>query len=542
MIEEIKLASKFDAKGFKQAESASAKLGKTVKKLAGAFGVTFAASEVIQFGKESVKAFLEDEKAAAKLTSTINNLGLSLSADSLNRYVERLSLATGVVDDQLRPALQSLLQVTGSSTLSQKLLGQAVEISRGSQEDLLTVANDLSQAYVGNTKGLRKYNLGLTKAELQTASFATILDRFNKLFTGANAAYLETYAGKMQLLTVAAGEAKEVIGKGLVDGLVAVSGQQAGVQGTADAMMDMAQAVGDMSLGFGTLIGKLNSTPIVGDLLKAWGWIQNNTGILGSLRFLGEQERLKKERSMMPSGTVGSGIAQGALLQSNKVEKEALLRARELAKAAAAATKSKKEQLALEKQKAILEKASLALSQANKLFDDKAIQLAAASAGKLTDEDKIRIKLKQDIMGLEEAIQAGNVKSAASFASAIAQGSQQLQVLRGDLAGFQDIGNPFTAWLETMKALAAELAALAKIEIPVMSFNRGNTGMADFGGAAYELPKNPYAGTYYGETGRDPMPVQVTLNIDGKTVADALVNTSNSGTSSSTSRNSGQFS
>jgi hypothetical protein len=384
----------------------------------------------------------------------------------------------------------------------------------------------------------------LTKAELQTASFATILDRFNKLFTGANAAYLETYAGKMQLLTVAAGEAKEVIGKGLVDGLVAVSGEQAGVQGTADAMMDMAQAVGDMSLGFGTLIGKLNATPIVGDLLKAWGWIQNNTGILGSLRFLGEQERLKKERSMMPSGTVGSGIAQGALLQSNKVEKEALLRARELAKAAAAATKSKKEQLALEKQKAALEKASLALTQANKLFDDKAIQLAAASAGKLTEEDKVRIKLKQDIMGLEEAIQAGNVKSAASFANAITQGSQQLQILRGDLAGFQEIPNPFNAWLETMRAVAAELAALANIKPIAASsaMSNGATGFADFGGAAYELPKNPYAGTYYGATGRDPMPVQVTLNIDGKTVADALVNTSNSGTSSSTSRNSGQFS
>jgi hypothetical protein len=538
MIEEIKLASKFDAKGFKQAESASAKLGKSVKKLAGAFGVAFAAAEVIQFGKESVRAFLEDEKAAAKLTTTINNLGLSLSADSLGRYVERLSLATGVVDDQLRPALQSLLQVTGSATLSQQLLGQAVEISRGSQEDLLTVANDLSQAYVGNTKGLRKYNLGLTKSELQTASFATILARFNKLFTGANAAYLETYAGKMELLTVAAGEAKEVIGKGLVDGLTAVSGEQAGIQGTADAMMNLAQAVGDVSLGFGTLIGKLNATPIVGDLLKAWGWIQNNTGVLGSIRFLGEQERLKKERSMMPSGTVGSGISQGALLQSNKVEKEAILRAKELAKQAAKLTKDKKQQL-------LLEKAKLALTKAAANFDITKINLAAALKGKVSEEDRKRLLALQAIendngeLALKYISELDYARKMAAEAEeerlrklAESEKARQAALLAQVQARIEAVQSMIDKVQRKIEYNAAQ--ALADVMAASAASSSGVAGYSGVGSGAYDVVTNPYAGTYYGETGRDPMPVSVNISLDGQVFQSAVVGAVNQASASGT--------
>jgi len=388
--EVINIASKLDAKGFKQAESASAKLAKNVKSLGKAFGVTFAAVKITQFGKAAATAFIQDEKAAAQLTNTMKNLGLELSAPTMGKFIEQLSLATGVVDDQLRPAMQALLQTTGSVTMSQKLLAQAVDVSASTGYDLTTVSNDLAQAYVGNLKGLRKYNLGLTQAELKASSFADIQKLITERFSGSNRAYLETYAGKMQLLTTAAGEAKEVIGKGLVDALVAVGGEATSVQDTADSMMNLAQAISDISLGFGSLLGKLTNTPIVGDLLKAVGWVLSNTGILGGLRFFGEQERLKKERAAMPSGTVGSALAQGAAMQQKIVEEEALKRARELAKLAAQATAEKKKQLALEKAKA-----NLAKAQAN--FDITKINLAAALKGKVSKEEELRLLALQAI-------------------------------------------------------------------------------------------------------------------------------------------------
>ncbi len=50
--------------------------------------------------------------------------------------------------------------------------------------------------------------------------FADVQEKLNKQFSGANAAYLDTYAGKMGVLGTAAGEASEIIGKGLIDALM----------------------------------------------------------------------------------------------------------------------------------------------------------------------------------------------------------------------------------------------------------------------------------------------------------------------------------
>jgi len=57
---DIRIGSKLDAKGFKQAESATSKLNKSIKNLAGTFGLAYGTAAVVNFGKQSVKAFQED--------------------------------------------------------------------------------------------------------------------------------------------------------------------------------------------------------------------------------------------------------------------------------------------------------------------------------------------------------------------------------------------------------------------------------------------------------------------------------------------------
>ncbi len=169
------------------------------KTLLGALSVR----EIVQFGKASVKAFQEDERAASRLSQTLGNLGLAFEDARVASYLADVESATGVLDDELRPAFQRLITTTGSVTKSQELLGLAIEMAAGSGQSLGTVAADLTKAYVGQTRSLAKYNTGLSTAELQTAGFAEIQEVLVKQFTGQNAAYLDTFAGKVNMLNVA---------------------------------------------------------------------------------------------------------------------------------------------------------------------------------------------------------------------------------------------------------------------------------------------------------------------------------------------------
>jgi hypothetical protein len=53
--------------------------------------------------------------------------------------------------------------------------------------------------------------------------------------------------------------------------------------------------------------------------------------------------------------------------------------------------------------------------------------------------------------------------------------AQKLADIRGDMIGLNDIENPFTAWLETLKQMALELAKLANIRPPSASAMGGPT-------------------------------------------------------------------
>jgi len=221
----VSAVTTFDGKALTKGSKQIGAFEKGAKKLAGTFAAAFSVQQIAQFGKAAVKAFMDDEKAASRLAQSVKNLGLAFETPRIEEFISQLSKSSGVTDDQLRPAMQKLLQTTGSVTKSTDLLTQALDISAGSGVDYETVVSDLSAAYVGNTKGLKKYSLGLTNAELKTMSFADIQKKLTDQFSGANAQYLTTYAGKMGILSNAAGEATETIGKSLVDSLSLLAGE-----------------------------------------------------------------------------------------------------------------------------------------------------------------------------------------------------------------------------------------------------------------------------------------------------------------------------
>jgi hypothetical protein len=191
----IDLASEFKGKkAFKEADRAVSGLDRAVGKLGKQFVGLFAAQKLYSFGKASVKAFAQDEASARRLASAVDNLGLSFSQTRVEDFIQNLEKSAGITDDVLRPAMQALLTTTGSLTKSQELLNNAIQISRASGIDLATVSQDLANGYVGITRGLKKYNTGLTQAERKSKSFADILGIMLAKSAGAAQDYLSTTA------------------------------------------------------------------------------------------------------------------------------------------------------------------------------------------------------------------------------------------------------------------------------------------------------------------------------------------------------------
>lgn len=462
------VASEYDGKGLGKARKDVNSFDKTVKSLGRTLGATLSAAAVVSFGKASVKAFLADDKAAATLTRTLGNLNLAFEDQRVRAYISNLEATSGVLDSQLRPAMQALLTTTGSVTKSQELLGLAIDVAAGSGENLVTVSQDIAQAFVGNTRGLRKYNLGLTQTELKTATFADLQDRLNKQFSGQNAAALDTYAGKLSLIKVAYDNLQETVGKGLVDSFAVLAGDT-GIGSATKAIGDFGQAIADTVYGLALVVAevrKLDASISGGTLgrLIAWSIKYSPAGIL---RDLGAAQSIKPQPFTQPM-TIAGQSTTNSLSAVEKMRAQAEVEALKRAKALAAAQKvqlANAKKLAAEAQKKLaLEKASAVLNQANKLFDMDRIQLAAAAMAKQTEEDRVRIRLKTNILELEDAINEGNVQAAAKFASLITQDAALLGQLRGVMMSLGDIPNPFEAWLATLQAALAALLALTSIK------------------------------------------------------------------------------
>ena len=413
--EEIVIGSKADLRGFKQAESAAEKLGKSVKSLAATFGVAFSVAAIVNYGKASVKAAADDSKAQAVLANNLKNVGLSYAQMPVEQFINNMQKQTGVLDDQLRPAFARLAQVTGSVQKSQELMSRAFDISSGSGVDFSTVVETLSQAYIGNNKGLKKLGINMTQAELKTASFFEIMTQLNKQFTGAGKAALATYGGQMDLLTAAAKNAQETIGFALLDALKSISGSTdvstltTGIDNLAEATSLFIKLLAKPLDDKGSWVNKL------GDLITKLPGFASTVKVLAD--YLGVQD-IKTGYGQQSPGERNKAVAAEALaLKRNKALTAEL---RKQALAAAALAKSKKEQQALDKATAA---AQLALGKGTDIFDMDKIQLNAAligqaeALGKATTAAQVlaiandvqRLKIKQDILALEDAIASKDV-------------------------------------------------------------------------------------------------------------------------------------
>ena len=230
---------------------------KSAQKLGKTFAKVFGSVALVSFGKNAVNAFIDSEKAAAKLRTTVSNLGLEFEQPGIETYLKNLSLQFGIVDENLIPGFQRLLIVTKDVAQAQSLFETALNVSAGTGKDLTAVSTSLSKAYLGDNAALGRLGVGLSKAQLKSASFLEVQRTLNVNFAGQASAAVEGYAGSMAKLTVAVDESKEAIGKGLLDAIAALSGSN-DIDTFTVKMVNAAEKIGNAFRTVGDVIGLLN--------------------------------------------------------------------------------------------------------------------------------------------------------------------------------------------------------------------------------------------------------------------------------------------
>ena len=423
----INIAAEFKGKkAFKEATTSTDKLTKNVKGLAKSLLAVYSAQKILSFGKQSVKAFAEDDKAAKALGTTLKNLGLAYGSNigTVNGFISRLEQQTGVLDDELRPAMDRLLRATGDVTKSQELLGLALDISAGTGKSLTQVSQSLQKAYLGQTQALGRLGVGLTKAELSTSTFEQIQTRLSELFAGQAAAAADTYAGSLAKLTVAGNNAKETIGKGLIDAFVTASNSS---------------SVDD-------LITKIDrAAESIANFVRETGeFIKITKSIFKFELFATDPKAFK-------------GMGNISLTKSSQDTQRADAIAK---KNATAITKLTKEQAAAQakilkdkKLAAAIDKANLALNKGQDVFDLDKIQIAAAltsqaeQLGKATSgaqllqiaNDTARLNVKKSILALEDAIASKDEQAIIKATEKLNADLKILGALSGQNVKLQDI-------------------------------------------------------------------------------------------------------
>ena len=206
--------------GSKEVEGFGGKLEKFGKVAAAAFAAAAAAAAAyaVKLAVDGVKAAIEDEAAQLRLANALKNVTGATQAQisAVEEQILKTSLATGVADDQLRPALQRLATATGSVTKSQDLLNLALDISAATGKSVESVSNALGKAYEGNTSSLTRLGVGLSAAEIKTLGLQGTVKQLAETFGGAATVQANTFEGQIARLKVGFDEAKESIGAALL--------------------------------------------------------------------------------------------------------------------------------------------------------------------------------------------------------------------------------------------------------------------------------------------------------------------------------------
>jgi hypothetical protein len=219
----IPIISEFDGKGIERArkefanlETAGQKAGFLVRK---AFLPAVAAIGGLAVAlTDATKAAAEDAAAQAQLALTLRNVTAASNEQiaSVEQSIAAMSMASGIADDQLRPAFEALTRGTKDIATSMRDMTLVTDIATATNRPLVDVADALAKAYQGNYRGLQQLTPEMKELVKDGASMDQIMQVLTGTFGGATKAFADTAQGGFARLSVAINETKEAIGAALL--------------------------------------------------------------------------------------------------------------------------------------------------------------------------------------------------------------------------------------------------------------------------------------------------------------------------------------
>jgi hypothetical protein len=274
-------------KGLADAEGASGKFSAGVK--GAAVPAAAALAGLAAAGLDMASAAAEDQAAADQLALALrNSAGASdASIAATEDWITKTSKAAAVADDELRPALGTLVRATGDVGSAQDLMNTALDVSAATGKDVGSVSESLAKAYAGNTTSLKKLVPGIDDAVIASGDMNAIMDELARTTGGAAATAADSAAGRMEGMKIQMGEAKEAIGAALLPALTSLTDALAGVAGWIQDNSKLFLIIGGIIGGFAAGILVLNAalkvyaiaSKAIQIATKAWAavqWILNS--------------------------------------------------------------------------------------------------------------------------------------------------------------------------------------------------------------------------------------------------------------------------
>jgi len=203
-------------------QSTGSKMGAGLKKAALPAAAVLGALGVAAVG--ATKAAMEDAAAQDKLAGVLERTTGATEAQvaQTEKWISKQSLATGVADDELRPALAKLASATGDVGKAQTELTAAMDVSAASGKSVAQTSAAIAKAHEGSMGALWKMVPGLKAATAGSKDMTVTMEALAKMTGGAMADSAATGAGQMKVLAVQSAELQETLGAALLPVIAAI--------------------------------------------------------------------------------------------------------------------------------------------------------------------------------------------------------------------------------------------------------------------------------------------------------------------------------
>jgi hypothetical protein len=159
--------------------------------------------------KKSVDAALESEKAQARLTSAMDQAGISAAKRAAaNDAISATSKRAALDDEALSDVYAKLVRTTGSVTAATEGMNLAADIARARNISLEAAAKGVERAYNGSAAGLGKFGVEIEKVTTNVDTANLAIDAQKAAMKGLSGAQLEAAKGVLNSLELAAKDAK----------------------------------------------------------------------------------------------------------------------------------------------------------------------------------------------------------------------------------------------------------------------------------------------------------------------------------------------